>query len=295
MTVTNKWEPKNKLTVNKNWASGNFVTTHGTVSVALYKDGNVIPDTVKEITAPATSVTYDKISSLEGLEVREVTVTTEGTGDEAVTTVTPIEANGLIAVSGETTSLGNNKTDTYVVTYEQGTPSDNSRTDTVTNTMPQLVVNKNGTGSDRLADAVFKLTGEDGETALMGYESIRSSDATNGNLLEGIYLSNGTYYLVETEAPAGYNKLTYKVKLEVSANGQVITAVTDPLSTTNIADETSDNKLLYTFTVHNSNGVELPNTGGSGTLPYTLGGIALIMASALMYGFRMRRRERRLN
>ena len=30
-------------------------------------------------------------------------------------------------------------------------------------------------------------------------------------------------------------------------------------------------------------------------LPYSLGGIARIMASALMYGFRMRRRERRLN
>jgi len=47
--------------------------------------------------------------------------------------------------------------------------------------------------------------------------------------------------------------------------------------------------------VMNSAGATLPNTGGSGTLPYTLGGIALIMASALMYGFRMRRRERRLN
>ena len=47
--------------------------------------------------------------------------------------------------------------------------------------------------------------------------------------------------------------------------------------------------------VANTPGQELPVTGGSGTLPYTLGGIALIMASALMYGFRMRRRERRLN
>ena len=294
--VTNKWEPTGtELTVNKEWQSGTFVTTHGTVTVALYKNGEVIPGTVREIIAPANSVTYDKITSLEGISIREVIVTTEGTGDEAVTTVTPVETNGLITVSGETTTLGSNATDTYVVTYSEGTAADNKRTDTVTNTMPQLVVNKNGVESDRLANAVFKLTGEDGETALSGYESMTSTNADNGNLLNGIYLSNGTYYLVETTAPDGYNKLTYKVKLTVSDNGTVITAVTDPSSTTNISDETSDNPLLYTFTVHNSNGVELPMTGGSGTLPYTLGGLMLVIASALMYGFRMRRGERRFN
>ena len=293
VTVTNKWEANKKLTVNKSWESGSFVTTHGSVWVALYKDGAVITGSEREIAAPATSVTYENISSLEGLEIREVIVTTEGTGDEAVTTVTPIDANGLITVSGETTTLGDDKTDTYVVTYTTGTASANERTDTVTNTMPQLVVNKNDTGSNRLAGAVFKLTGEDGETALTGYGTITSTDSDSGNLLNGIYLSNGTYYLVETTAPGGYNKLAYKIKLVVSDNSVVITAVTDPSTTTNIADETSENNLLYTFTIHNTNGVELPNSGGPGTLLYTLGGLMLILASALMYGFRMRRGERR--
>ena len=51
----------------------------------------------------------------------------------------------------------------------------------------------------------------------------------------------------------------------------------------------------YTFTINNSTGVELPHTGGSGTLPYTLGGLILMIISASMYGFRMRRRERRLD
>lgn len=44
----------------------------------------------------------------------------------------------------------------------------------------------------------------------------------------------------------------------------------------------------------NEPGAELPHTGGSGTSLYTLSGMILIFTSALMYGFRMRRRERRL-
>ena len=48
-----------------------------------------------------------------------------------------------------------------------------------------------------------------------------------------------------------------------------------------------------TIAIRNQKGVELPETGGPGTLAYTLSGIALLLASALMYGFRMRHGERR--
>ena len=50
----------------------------------------------------------------------------------------------------------------------------------------------------------------------------------------------------------------------------------------------------YDAFITNNPGVELPFTGGPGTFIYTLSGITLLMASALMYIFRMRRRERRL-
>ena len=59
--------------------------------------------------------------------------------------------------------------------------------------------------------------------------------------------------------------------------------------------EKDEEENCYIVKVRNTPGYELPNTGGSGTLPYTLGGLMLIISSALMYGFRMRRRERRLN
>jgi LPXTG-motif cell wall-anchored protein len=52
---------------------------------------------------------------------------------------------------------------------------------------------------------------------------------------------------------------------------------------------------VYTVIITNTTGVELPMTGGPGTLIYTLSGLMLIAFSVLMYGFRMRRRERRCN
>ena len=289
VTVTNEWESNYQLTVNKTWASDDYVTTHGTVKVALYKDGAIIDGSVREIVAPATSVTYENISKLDGLEVREVIETTT----EGEVSYTAIDGGGLISVSGETTTLGSNKTDTYKVAYTQGTASENARIDTVTNTMPQLTVNKQDMSGKQLAGAKFKLTGEDKKTALAGYESITSSEDEVGNLLNGIYLSNGTYYLVETEAPAGYNILSYKIKITVSGeNGEnIITASKEdgtPITVTKSGN-------VFSFNVQNTAGVELPHTGGSGAVLYTLGGLMLLMASALMYGFRMRRRERRFN
>ena len=101
----------------------------------------------------------------------------------------------------------------------------------------------------------------------------------------------GEYKLIETKAPDGHIILSegYEFILKHDENGKPFI---DPV--TQMEDVTVDNETL-TIAVKNRPGKELPDTGGPGTLLYTLGGIALIMMTALMYGFRTKRRERRLN
>ena len=75
-------------------------------------------------------------------------------------------------------------------------------------------------------------------------------------------LKDGTYYLKETEAPAGYNKLSLPVEIEVGG-----TAVS--------TYETGYQ--VYGTTVVNNRGVELPATGGEGTFwLITIGTIMVI-------------------
>ena len=95
----------------------------------------------------------------------------------------------------------------------------------------------------------------------------------------------GTYTLTETKAPDGYIVNNTGKTLEITADG------------VKYGEQTisPDANGVFVITITNKAGQALPMTGGSGTLPYTLGGLLLICAAALMYGFIMRRRGRRLN
>lgn len=89
-------------------------------------------------------------------------------------------------------------------------------------------------------------------------------------------LGNGTYYLEETAAPAGYNPLTARqpVKIENS----------------NIAAETDSSTGAYTggILVVNNTGSILPSTGGIGTTIFYAAGIVL-MAGAVFFVVRRKR------
>ena len=123
---------------------------------------------------------------------------------------------------------------------------------------------------------------------------VMSTD-TNGALnING--LKSGTYYLYETKAPDGYNKLTKPIKIEITATQTAATGdIADTGAFSAKVDDTNTNATLDTgtvsVTVKNSSGSTLPSTGGMGTkLFYTIGGI-LMAGAAIVLVVRKRRSD----
>lgn len=96
-------------------------------------------------------------------------------------------------------------------------------------------------------------------------------------------LAAGTYWLVETEAPDGYNKLTAPVKITITKSGD--TNVENWTISKGDAQETD--KIID---IENSTGTILPETGGMGTVLFTVVAVVLILGVVISF-IRSRRKE----
>lgn len=127
---------------------------------------------------------------------------------------------------------------------------------------------------------VYRQTKDATETAVDYIET----DATGKVTIKG--LKEGTYYLAETKAPAGFNKLVGDIKVEI---GNLVYDTTDTTklnsydvtytmpgttSGTTVKVETSGSKAE--IPVLNKAGSVLPSTGGMGTVVFTIAGAAII-------------------
>ncbi|MBQ9156228.1 MAG: LPXTG cell wall anchor domain-containing protein [Eubacterium sp.] len=163
-----------------------------------------------------------------------------------------------------------------------------------------------GDTSQPLEGAVFDLyqdeNGNPADTPM--YESLTSD--SNGILtyipdnprdsVTVFELPIGTYYLVETQAPEGYNIKEEQVIITVSGNsdsgnvpfdtGTTLQGVTyeenSSLSESGYGKSYDANTRVYTLKISNNSGYELPSTGGRGTrLFYLLGGLLIAFALLL--------------
>lgn len=193
-------------------------------------------------------------------------------------------------------------------TLEYGNDPDNTTTtkpsEAQTPTYP-LDIKKFKTGSDeKLAGAKFRLYSSevdakandeskaikvspvvagnyvvDPASTTTEFESVKSIEGKGYNLhVNG--LAAGTYYLVETEAPAGYNKLTAPIKVTITKTGN--TEWTISKDGTEETDKIID--------VENSTGSMLPSTGGMGTIAFTVVAALLVLGVAVSF-IRDRKRE----
>ncbi|MGN1320860.1 MAG: SpaH/EbpB family LPXTG-anchored major pilin [Acutalibacteraceae bacterium] len=186
-----------------------------------------------------------------------------------------------------TTEVNVKETNTVTFDYSNYPYVENSheqKTDTVDVTTFAIKIDKfvAGETANKLAGAKFDLyrTATTAEIDAGLAVNIPQTASIKGILLENDkvtvadgsvtfekYEANGTnydYYLVETQAPSGYNLLDNAVKVNFTDTDVEATAG------------------VYTVEVPNSSGIKLPITGGTGTVIFTVVGIALMVGAVVL-------------
>lgn len=106
-------------------------------------------------------------------------------------------------------------------------------------------------------------------------------DEIETGLFEADDLPSGTYWLVETKAPDGFNLLAEAVQFTLLLDGTV--------TITNGGDTvTADGGML--ITVRDVPALVMPETGGTGSLPYQAAGVLMLLIAAGVWR-QVRRRE----
>lgn len=170
---------------------------------------------------------------------------------------------------------------------------------------------KTDTAGETLADAVFKIAREatDAECKDNGIvkETLTVGEKTLTVVFEDFYptrdlsgekvnevttdaegkaviygLPYGTYYIVETKAPAGYNLLTAPIEVSVSASSH-LTEADDVKDENGVAIDNTVKVINTKFT--------LPETGGIGTTIFTVTGLAIIGTAGILLLMNMKKKK----
>ena len=257
-------------------ATDYHVSTEGqNLTINFGVTGSGLLDGKYDATSLFTGKAGQKITVTYTATLNENAVVADGTDDAAdadnTNTVKVVYSNN--PTTDETGESGESKTHQYTFKF------DLNKTD----------------GTNGLAGAHFKLQDSEGADIKLvsaGADTYRPAKADEkgtapaevttpaGGVIHFTGLAAGTYQLVETAAPEGYNK------------------VADPITVT-IDARYDDDGTLQSWSVNsngqnavevvNNAGTLLPGTGGIGTVVFTVAGIVLIVAGV---AWAMRRRQR---
>ena len=127
-------------------------------------------------------------------------------------------------------------------------------------------------------------------TMWTGIESAAIADGDKGVTLVG--LDPNTYLLIETKAPDNYNKMTGAVQFAINQyNGEQYTAAGNSYKGFIRDDAQDEVDGIYDITVENFQGLQLPSTGGMGTLLFTILGIGIMFIAIIVIVLKSRKRD----
>ena len=248
-----------------------------------------------------TSITAGSTTLIEGAEKDYTVVTTDLTDGctfhivfnqtylDSITADTKIVINYTAKLTSNAVAGTGYVNDTWL-DYGDNQHTEHDTTTTYTWKLPIYKYHKDGETKKALAGAEFILYKGSEESnrdyaqvtdgKLTGWTSTKAEatklvSGDDGKIaVEG--LDADTYYLEETKAPGGYNKLAGPVKVEISH-----TVIDEGAHMTNTLKQ--DGTVVAKVEIENKSGTELPSTGGIGTtIFYVLGSILVIGAVVLL-------------
>lgn len=181
-----------------------------------------------------------------------------------VTYVATLNKDALISADGAL-KANTNHVDLHY-TNNMGVNSDIPGNTVNVYTFELNVVKVDGNTKAPLAGATFKLTSD---TDTTGTTLTTGEDGT----VKFTGLKAGTYYVEETAAPSGYNINSKKFTITISTSGVVT------------GDGVNNSKLIV-----NDYPLTVPQTGGTGTIMFTIGGVALIACAGVLFFILMRKK-----
>ena len=240
-------------------------------------------------TIAALSGTENRIMALDLSAWVKANQTNKGK-EFTVTYYAKVNANAVVTEKNNATlEYGNNSTDT--------TTTKPSEAKTPTYPLDINKIKKDSNPEEKLAGAKFelykseadakagenaiKVTGSNGKYVVdpkstnTVFESVASLDDKEYNLhLNG--LAAGDYWLKETEAPAGFNKLTAPIQI-------TITKSTDGDENNWTISKNGTDEPDKIIDIENSTGSLLPSTGGTGVIVFS--GVAILLVFGVVVSF----------
>ena len=248
--------------------TNDFSLTYGENAKSIYESPSDVVITYNASVEPGATIGSAQNNNLwNTADLSWTSDTTDGPDDPSTTTIT-VYAMGLEKIDADTDA------------HLAGAVFEVYRDEACTK--PVYVIPTGIKGVYILDDLDTIVSGEHRETSRKKYEAYLAdylkgerqknvvTSEVNGKLVI-LGLEAGDYYLKETVAPNGYNKLATTTKVTVGQTNHSFFVIADPNGNVVDAQNATGDQTKHTYTVtstvvENSKGIELPSTGGEGTV-----------------------------